>query len=94
MDLQKYADSLPEIGDKYDDSKWTNADKKNTTNPRALTTPENLYASEYGYHTGNILWRGHFTATGKENSFNASLIGSSPPTKFLFIIQGFNWFDL
>lgn len=75
--LQKYADSLPEIGSKYDDSKWTNANKKDTTNPRALTTPQNLYSSEYGYHTGNLLWRGHFTATGEEASFNVTMIGGN-----------------
>ncbi|RPA90670.1 hypothetical protein L873DRAFT_1795386 [Choiromyces venosus 120613-1] len=44
----KVADSLPEISDKYDDSKWTKADDTNTANPRTLTTPTSLYASDYG----------------------------------------------
>ncbi|KAL7275683.1 hypothetical protein RUND412_001370 [Rhizina undulata] len=73
----KYADSLPEISSTYDDSGWASADKTDTPNPRKLTTPTNLYASDYGFHTGNLLWRGHFTATGKENGFNVTVIGGS-----------------
>jgi hypothetical protein len=41
------------------------------------STPVVLYASDYGFHTGNILWRGHFVSIGSESSFSASLIGGS-----------------
>jgi hypothetical protein len=44
----KYLDSLPEIQHDYDDSKWTDADLTSTNNPRNLTTPTSLYASDYG----------------------------------------------
>ena len=64
----KYIDSLPEIQASYDDSKWTIADHKTTINPTALVTPTSLYASDYGYNTGALVYRGHFTATGKHNN--------------------------
>jgi hypothetical protein len=53
------------------------ANKKTTPNPRKLTTPTNLYASDYGYHVGNLLYRGRFTATGQETAFNITVQGGS-----------------
>lgn len=34
----------------------------------AYLTATSLYASDYGYHTGPLLYRGHFVATGDESS--------------------------
>lgn len=62
----KYIDDLPEIQASYDDSKWTVADHITTNNPTVLATPTSLYASDYGYNTGALVYRGHFTATGKK----------------------------
>ncbi|KAF1840936.1 glycoside hydrolase family 35 protein [Cucurbitaria berberidis CBS 394.84] len=74
----KYIDSLPEIQSSYDDSKWTKAELKKTFNSlRALTTPVSLYSSDYGYHTGTLLYRGTFTATGNETTFYLSTQGGS-----------------
>lgn len=74
----KVLDSLPEIQSSYDDSAWTAADHTYTNNTvRNLTTPTSLYASDYGYNTGNLLFRGHFTATGKESSLYLSTQGGS-----------------
>jgi hypothetical protein len=53
------------------------ANKETTTNPRKLTTPTNLYSSEYGYHVGNLLYRGHFIATGLESAFNITVQGGN-----------------
>ena len=64
----KVIDSLPEIQATYDDSKWTAATLTTTKNPRNLTTPVSLYASDYGYFTGTLLFRGHFKANGKEST--------------------------
>jgi len=62
-------DSLPEIHPGYDDSLWTTADLTYSNNTlRNLTTPVSLYSSDYGYHTGSFLYRGHFTATGSETT--------------------------
>jgi hypothetical protein len=48
-----------------------------TNNSMQPSTPVVLYASDYGFHTGNILWRSHFTATGAESAFNVTVIGGS-----------------
>ena len=64
----KVINSLPEIQNGYDDSKWTAATLTTTKNPRKLTTPVSLYASDYGYFTGTLLFRGHFKANGKEST--------------------------
>ena len=73
----KYIDSLPEIQPNYDDSAWLSASQKTTNNPRALNPPNSLYASDYGFNTGNLLFRGHFTATGSEKSFSLETQGGS-----------------
>ena len=74
----KYLDDLPEIQSGYDDSLWTSADHLTTNNTvRNLTTPTSLYADDYGYHTGSLLFRGHFTATGNESSLYLSTQGGS-----------------
>jgi len=74
----KYIDSLPEIQPGYDDSAWTEADLEKTYNSRRpLTTPVSLYSSDYGYHTGTLLYRGTFTAGGNETTFSLSTQGGS-----------------
>ncbi|KAL4888053.1 putative beta-galactosidase E [Aspergillus ambiguus] len=62
----RYLDSLPEILPNYDDNKWTALDRTSTNNTRTLTTPTCLYADDYGYHGGSLIYRGHFIATGQE----------------------------
>jgi hypothetical protein len=65
----KYIDSLPEIQSSYDDTDWKKADLKESYNDyRDLNTPISLYGSDYGFHTGVLLFRGEFTATGAEKT--------------------------
>ncbi|KAG4434086.1 hypothetical protein IFR05_010446 [Cadophora sp. M221] len=73
----KHIDSLPEIQASYDDSKWTVADHITTNNPTVLATPTSLYASDYGYNTGALVYRGEFTATGKETTLNLTTQGGA-----------------
>ncbi|KAL2202165.1 glycoside hydrolase family 35 protein [Sarocladium strictum] len=73
----KAADSLPELSGQYDDSKWTKADLESTTNPNKPETPVSLYAGDYGYHTGHILWRGHFKALGGETNLSLAVHGGN-----------------
>lgn len=75
----KYADSLPEIRSGYDDRQWTLADhiSTNDTQSRNLTTPTSLYASDYGYNTGALLYRTHFVANGKEKKISVETQGGS-----------------
>lgn len=70
-------DSLPEISSSYDDALWPSANHTNTTNPvgTPLLTPVSLYASDYGFNTENILFRGHFVASGNETTLNLTTQG-------------------
>ncbi|KAI8674425.1 Beta-galactosidase [Fusarium keratoplasticum] len=62
-----YVDSLPEIKKDYNDAKWTVADKTTTNNTRVpLQNTVSLYGSDYGFHAGALIYRGHFTADGSE----------------------------
>lgn len=64
-----YLNTLPEVRDPtYNDDLWTPCTHTTTANPRNLTTPTSLYASDYGYNGGSLLYRGTFTATGNESS--------------------------
>ncbi|KAI0595266.1 beta-galactosidase, domain 2-domain-containing protein [Biscogniauxia sp. FL1348] len=69
----KYVDSLPELQHDYDDAAWTACDRTSSNNPQPLLTPTSLYASDYGYHTGSLLYRGHFTASSSGSSEGTSL---------------------
>ncbi|RDW74825.1 beta-galactosidase-1 [Coleophoma cylindrospora] len=71
----KYLDSLPEISSTYDDSAWTPLTHPTTNNTLNLTTPTSLYASDYGYHTGSLIYRGHFIANGNESNFFINATG-------------------
>lgn len=74
----KVIDSLPEITAAYDDSLWTEASLTYSNNTvRNLTTPSSLYSSDYGYHTGNLIYRGHFVASGSESSLYLETQGGS-----------------
>lgn len=67
----KYIDSLPEVTAGYDDSAWPKADKYGTDNTyQYLLAPVSTYASDYGFHTGVLVYRGHFNATGNEQTLS------------------------
>ncbi|KAL2754926.1 glycoside hydrolase family 35 protein [Sodiomyces alcalophilus JCM 7366] len=72
----KRIDSLPEVRADYDDSLWTTADLRTSPNDmHPIRTPVSLYAGDYGYHTGSVLFRGHFVANGAETTLNLALQG-------------------
>ncbi|KFZ01799.1 hypothetical protein V500_00608 [Pseudogymnoascus sp. VKM F-4518 (FW-2643)] len=72
----KSIDALPELQTNYDDHAWVSADHKTSTNPyRNLTTPTSLYSSDYGFHAGSLLYRGHFVATGSETTLSVHTQG-------------------
>ncbi|KAL4962576.1 glycoside hydrolase family 35 protein [Aspergillus stella-maris] len=63
-----FLDSLPEIKTSYNDSRWTVCNHTRSTNPRNLTTPFSLYANDYGYHSGSLIYRATFVANGSETA--------------------------
>ncbi|UZP39343.1 hypothetical protein NXS19_007159 [Fusarium pseudograminearum] len=72
----KYVDSLPEVKKDYDDSKWPDANLKKTFNSKwPLNNSVSLYGGDYGFHSGALLFRGHFTADGAESKFKVWTFG-------------------
>ncbi|KAI0138059.1 glycoside hydrolase family 35 protein [Hypoxylon sp. NC0597] len=73
-----YIDSLPELRVDYDDFAWVAADHQSTNNSyQSLKTPTSLFAGDYGFHAGVLLFRGHFTAKGTEKSFEIKTQGGT-----------------
>ncbi|KAF3021271.1 hypothetical protein E8E15_006457 [Penicillium rubens] len=73
----KSIDTLPEVETSYDDSAWVSADQATKNSLFKLKTPTSLFASDYGFHTGTLLFRGHFVATGDEKTFFVQTQGGS-----------------
>ncbi|CAG9948185.1 unnamed protein product [Clonostachys rosea f. rosea IK726] len=69
----KVANGLPESALEYDDSRWTDANHMTTPNFSPPDTYPVLYADEYGYQAGNLLWRGHFNVTEDKRPSSAYL---------------------
>lgn len=63
----RFVDSLPELRSSYDDTRWFSCSTKTTNNPRGLTTATSLYGGDYGFHSGCLIFRGHFIADGEES---------------------------
>ncbi|MFI6095778.1 beta-galactosidase [Lentzea sp. NPDC051213] len=56
----------PEAQPGFDDSTWPVATKMSTESSTPPVTLPVLFSDDYGFHTGNTWYRGHFTASGKE----------------------------
>jgi beta-galactosidase len=70
--------TLPELKNTYNDSDWAAADQAYTKNTAySLKTPTSLFASDYGFNTGALLYRGHFAANGKVKTFFVQTQGGS-----------------
>jgi beta-galactosidase len=83
-------DSLPEIQTGYDDGLWIECNHKTSTNNQlAVGTPTSLFASDYGFHTGSLLYRGHFTANGHESSVFLNVSGGSAFSYSVFLGSAF-----
>jgi beta-galactosidase GanA len=64
----------PEAAPGFDDSGWVVADKTSSLSPYPPVTLPVLYTDEYGYHYGNVWYRGRFTATGAETAIKLNAI--------------------
>ena len=68
------SEAAPEIAPAFDDSAWKVADRATTPNPYWNHKLPILDADDYDFHHGNVWYRGHFKATGKET---AILLGAN-----------------
>jgi beta-galactosidase GanA len=66
--------ATPEADPAFDDSRWVRADHLTTNNPTPPGTLPVLYADDYGFHHGDVWYRGRFTATGTETAADLSAI--------------------
>jgi beta-galactosidase GanA len=66
----RYTQDVPEAAPTFDDTGWTVADKTTTNNPTKPATLPVLYTDEYGYHYGDVWYRGHFPASGSETGIS------------------------
>jgi beta-galactosidase len=64
----RYKYDTPEAAENYDDSGWTVANHTTSNNPHWNGKAPVLDADDYGYHFGDVWYRGHFAATGAETS--------------------------
>jgi beta-galactosidase GanA len=70
----RFRQESPEAQPGFDDGRWQLADKTTTDNPTQPAAPPVLYADEYGFHHGDVWYRGHFTAHGDETGVSLSAI--------------------
>ncbi|EIM90945.1 glycoside hydrolase family 35 protein [Stereum hirsutum FP-91666 SS1] len=73
----RFADSLPEVLDGYDDGSWTVANRTTSNIPYPMNYGDGriLYQCDYQFCENIAIWRGHFNSTGMEASMNLSLNG-------------------
>jgi beta-galactosidase GanA len=70
----RYQAETPEAQTGFDDGRWQLAAKSTTDNPTQPAAPPVLYADEYGFHHGDVWYRGRFRAHGDEEGVSVSAI--------------------
>lgn len=66
------SDGAPEIAAAFNDSAWLATDRTDSPNPYWNHQLPILDSDAYGFHHGNVWYRGHFRATGKETGIRLS----------------------
>ncbi|KAF8078179.1 glycoside hydrolase family 35 protein [Lyophyllum atratum] len=71
----KVSGSLPEIDPAFDDSSFVTATLTTTnyTNLPVLAGNRVLYSQQHGFYGGNLIFRGHFTASGQETAITTTV---------------------
>jgi beta-galactosidase GanA len=70
----RHRTDVPETAPAFDDSAWAVADRTTTVSPIKPRGEHVLYSDEYGFHHGNVWYRGRFTPTGDETSLKLNAI--------------------
>ncbi|KAI0092324.1 glycoside hydrolase superfamily [Irpex rosettiformis] len=87
----KFQDSLPEVKDEFDDSKWVSADHTTTniTQKPLFGDGRVLYGCDYGFCENTVLWRGHFKGSSSTTAVNLTINGGSAFAASVFINSHF-----
>ncbi|HEY7048445.1 MAG TPA: beta-galactosidase [Jatrophihabitantaceae bacterium] len=96
----KHAEETPEAQPSYDDSSWQVANKTTSNSTTPAGTLPVLFADDYGFHHGDVWYRGHFrgsssatgillsTITGRAGAYsvwvNGTFVGSSTTSPHTF----------
>ncbi|MFF1642459.1 beta-galactosidase [Streptomyces sp. NPDC058246] len=68
----------PESAADYDDSGWKVADKKSSYSITPVPAGQPvLFADDYGYHYGDVWYRGHFTDVGTTDAVSLSYVSGA-----------------
>jgi len=70
----RYHAEISEAAPAFDDGRWRLADQTTSSNPAQPAAPPVVYADEYGFHHGDVWYRGHFRAHGGESGVNVAAI--------------------
>jgi beta-galactosidase GanA len=70
----RFTAATPEADPSFADGRWALADKATTNLPTKPAAPPVLYADEYGFHHGDVWYRGRFTAAGTETGVTIGAI--------------------
>lgn len=62
----KFEAGAPEIAPQFNDSKWARADRTHSNNPFLKAGQPVLDEDDYGFHNGDVWYRGRFKASGRE----------------------------
>ena len=77
---------VPEASPGYDDARWTVAANTTTNNPMPVPAGQVvLYADDYGFHHGDVWYRGHFEATGDETGITLTAYTGRPGSFFAWL---------
>eukprot|EP00871_Galdieria_phlegrea_P005552 jgi/Galph1/5999/GphlegSOOS_G4577.1 len=71
----KFKMGSPERFADFDDSRWRVADKYTTNSITPPVTYPVLYVDDYGFHFGDVWFRGHFIANGSEVGIKLDGVG-------------------
>ncbi|MBX6354430.1 MAG: beta-galactosidase [Micromonosporaceae bacterium] len=70
----RYRAETNEADPAFDDGRWRLATNTTTNNPTAPAAPPVLYTDEYGFHHGDVWYRGHFRGHGDETGVTLTAI--------------------
>lgn len=85
----RFSPEAPESQPGFPDGGWMKADHMTTNN--VANPPDNLpvlYMDDYGFHYGNVWYRGHFIATGAETGISLDCASGGSPSECLVWFNG------
>ena len=74
LNTWRYSTESPEAQPSFNDAAWTVANKTTSNSTTVPVTRPILFTDDYGYHYGDVWYRGHFTGNSAQTGINLSAI--------------------